>query len=455
MKKKLFPVIVGLISAFFMVSCESEEPFTGGSENTSEVNSWIYKNIFTPNYLWDVTESPNWFLGPEEFFNSLKNPNDKVSTIQAVSASTSTRYSIGFEYGIIKYLNDEKTCYVVCYTVPESKAEKAGLVRGYIITQVNGVEPKDEEHAQTLLYNAYKDGRSVEFTYVIPPASNPRTAKVEPSKATEEDPLYLANTSLVSNGTMGYMLYNSFTPGENYMYDNAVATKFQQFMNAGINYLVLDLRYNAGGNLASSTVLASAMIKDRKVGDDFIVYERDRKSLEGVTPLSPEKIVENTRGGVSIPKLADQLKRIYVITGVTTSGTSEAFINSLRAYASEVKIVGMKSAGSGNISVSGVSGYNWNLSLAIAYMANKNGKYDYANGITPDIVVNEISTSETTFLKPLGSQEELVLYAIVQDIANNQTRSAITDNGGVQMLSTSMMNKPWANKAIIDLDELK
>ncbi|MFV0536150.1 MAG: PDZ domain-containing protein, partial [Dysgonomonas sp.] len=177
MKKKLFPIVIGLISIFFITSCESEEPFSKSSPS-EVINTWLYDDIFGPNYLWGISASPNKSLEPDAFFNSLKNSNDKVSEIWT-NAEVSATYDIGFEYAANRY-DDGKIYYVIYYVKPQSSAEAQGLKRGYIITAVNEQEIQSEADAETRLSNAYKSGADVKLTYVIPPASDPKTVTVAP-----------------------------------------------------------------------------------------------------------------------------------------------------------------------------------------------------------------------------------------------------------------------------------
>lgn len=465
MKKWLFPIMLGLTSMFVMSSCESDEPsFGGGEPINTNVNNWLYNEIFKPNYLWDVSESANLDQGTEALFNSLKNPADNVSELWQSSGTTTptTSYSIGFEYGINKY-SDGKVYYVVYYVIEGSSADLQGLRRGRIITEVNGVEPQSEEDAKQLLANAYKDGNPVKLTYVIPPASDTKTIEVEPSIASIENPIYTSQIiPLLSGSDLGYIVYNSFTPGMTYTdaagkpandfrYDNALADKFQEFANAGIEYLILDLRYNAGGTLSSSAVLASAMVKDRVDGDNFILFDRDRTTASSIEPV---KMIGETFGGVQIPRLGNQLKGVYIITGAYTAGASNVFINSLQAYLPELKIVGEKTQATPNIYIGTSSKEGWFVSLALAYMANKNNQYSYANGISPQQFVNEVPTDRTVLIKPLGDPEELVLNSIISDILGFRTVSVPQEYGSVTTSYSSTMQKPWANKSLTNIEDL-
>ncbi len=463
MKKKLLPITIGLLSIFFMVSCESDEPSfsTGPTPDAKEVNEWLYDKIFKENYLWDVPSSPDLSLEPEDFFKKLLDKNDTYSWLSKTAnlPPATTTYDIGFEYAANKY-NDGNIYYVVYYVKKGSDAESKGLRRGYIIGQVNGKKIESEKDAETLLSDAYKDGASVQISYIIPPESE--SAKVIDIVPTvqnldKEDPLYTSNIiEYGSNKKIGYLVYNMF----NAAYDNDLALKLKDFMDQGVNHLVLDLRYNAGGSLTSTQVLGSALVKDRDTSAPFMIYER-RTDLKN-TPLP---FLDKTSGGAEIPKLGDQLEGLYIITGAYTSAASEVFINSLYAYTSTyTAIIGEKTAGLEGNNLAFATTKNdpkndWTVHLPVAKMVNKDLKDSfYVGGIKPDKEVFEVSKDETELLYPLGDQEETVLYTIIinLDELKDSNRSATTYKAeGSRTISSSISQKPWAKQTTINLDDLK
>lgn len=104
---------------------------------------------------------------------------------------------------------------------------------------------------------------------------------------------------------------------------------FAQFAAAGVQDLVLDLRYNGGGLVSLATTLASYVGGARTDGQDFarLRYNsrRDRS---------------NETFRFSRPADALGLARVYVLTGPRTCSASELVINGLRPFVDVVVIGG-------------------------------------------------------------------------------------------------------------------
>lgn len=463
MKKIIFSALAGIFGSILFHSCGGGGIDVPVQTPNNEINEWIYE-IFRDNYLWDVEKHSEyiWTL-PSTYFDHLKNADDNNSSIWKNTDVVSSSYDIGFEYTAARY-NDGKIYYVIFYVKPGTQAESEGLQRGDLILKVNNKEISESE-AATLLINACKDGNTVNLVYVRPGESEQYKADIVPKVITNENPVYTSAITNLGNKKVGYLLYNKFIPGNQSInentgetlydntYDNALAEVLQDFYYKGVSHLVLDLRYNPGGSLTSAGYLGSALVRIRNASDDFITYKR-REDLEVTNPISPIKLTDKINEGVSIPRLGDNLEKIYIITGTYTAGAGEAFINAIKAYrGNNVIIVGQKTAGAGNISVSNTASKNeWLLSIALAYITDKNGEYDYAEGFNPDLTVYDLSGDVNQTLQPLGSSEETVYKAVLALIRGTSAR-ALQETGPVDIANTSsVINKPWAGKSIVESD---
>jgi len=457
MKKIIFPVMTGILTLMLLASCGKDSiPIPSGTAK-NEVNEWIYETM-RDNYLWEVEKhAEKIWSEPPVYFDLLKNPTDNLSVLwETTNQVSGPSYDIGFEYAANKY-NDGKIYYVIYYVKPGSQAELEDLKRGYLITKVNGKEITNEEEAKTLLKDACKDGKEVKLTYMRPPASVTLTVDIVPKVVADENPVFTSTVTNLGNKKVGYLLYNKFIPGDNGVYDAALAEKMEEFYYAGISHLVLDLRYNPGGALSSAGVLGSALVKNRSVGEGFITHKR-RDDLEQINPIPPVVLTDKTASGTTIPKLGDNLEKIYIITGAYTAGVSEIFINAIKAYRNNnVIIVGEKTAGSGNISISNtVTKNEWSLAIALSYMSDRDGQYNYANGFTPDLGVADVSKDTNEMLEPLGSADETIYKAALAMIRGGSYRSVPAETeSSIIPAASSISNKSWANKSIVDLDYLR
>lgn len=109
---------------------------------------------------------------------------------------------------------------------------------------------------------------------------------------------------------------------------------FTQFRAAGINQVVLDLRYNGGGLVSVAEVLGDLMLRDQ-VGQ---VFSR--------TVLRPSKSSENSTDLVSAQAEAVQVMKLAVIGRGGTASASELVTNSMIPYlGNDLTLVGANTFG--------------------------------------------------------------------------------------------------------------
>lgn len=469
MKKKLFTILAVVLGAVLMVSCSEDEPVA--SVNTADVNRNI-QAVMQRNYLWALPATTNVNQDTQPFFGSLLNQNDKYidggkeytySRISPATNQTVTVYDPGFEYAINKYIGGV-TYYVILYVKPGTVAADY-LIRGLYITTVNGTAVT-EANAATLLYDAYKDGKSVDLMIRTPQILAEKKITIRPSANYVENPLHTATQITAGNEKVGYILYNLFSSGPrsgDYSYENALANKLNEFKDAGVTTLVFDVRYNSGGALDAVQSLGSALVKNRDVNKAFIqkVFRSDLAK-----PFIPLNFVDKTKGNTAIPQLGDQLQKIYIITGQATAGASEAFVNALKAYRTDVVIVGEKSKGR-NIAVAttsenstsdnpGAAG-NWKITMAYNYMADVNKNYDYSNVLNPNTFIKEVQANadvndNKTLLGALGTDKEIILSQILGMISGTKSVSVVETRSVSNIeVKTSLSRRPGSNETVTEL----
>lgn len=471
MRKKLFTILTIVLGTMFMVSCGSDDPKT--EPITPVVNEDIL-GIMTRNYLWALPAEPNLYQATEPFFGSLLNAKDvytdngnkyTYSKISPVSGQAGTVYDPGFEYAINNYRDDANpgkviTYYVILYVKPRTVAADY-LLRGLYITTVNGVAVT-AANAPTLLYDAYKDGKDVDLMIRTPQIEAERKITIKPYGNYVEAPLHTAKTLTAGAQKVGYVLYNHFSSGTktgDYTYDNALAAQLTKFNNEKVTTLVFDIRYNSGGSVSAIQALGSALVKNRDTSKAFIeqLFRADLPK-----PNIPLNFLDKTGGNTAIPKLGDQLEKIYIITGQSTAGASEALINALKAYNKEIILVGEQTKGR-PVATSNTQDVTkqWNLRLALSYLADVNKTYDYANGFIPKHIIKEVQANadlneNTTLLGELGTEKEIILSQIINMIKGNQFEAAPgTRSAGIDKeVKTSLSRRPGSNETSVELIDL-
>ena len=130
------------------------------------------------------------------------------------------------------------------------------------------------------------------------------------------------------SGPVGYLLYNTFgvQTGEGQLVD-----AFNEFRNAGVNDVILDLRYNGGGYLILANQLSYMVGGANAAGRTFNLLQFNDKHRE-TNPftgesIEPDRFYQWTIGwsdapaGTPLPRL--NLDRLFILAGPRTCSASE------------------------------------------------------------------------------------------------------------------------------------
>ena len=203
---------------------------------------------------------------------------------------------------------------------------------------------------------------------------------------------------------VGYVLFNDHTEGAQ---DELIAA-FDKLRTAGVDDLVLDMRYNAGGFLYVALTAASLVTGPQSEGRIFeqLRYGARRQSETAVSTYlyssrvqTPEPVYPR---GTPLPQL--NLPRLYVLTSAKTCSASESIINSLRGIDIEVITVGATTCGK-------PFGFHRQDNCGLAFFPiefqgyNARNFGDYTSGFAPSCPVAD------NFLSALGSTTEPLLAA--------------------------------------------
>ncbi|MVM39515.1 peptidase S41 [Spirosoma sp. HMF3257] len=453
---------LAICSALLLTSCKKNEDVTPSAPTTNgEVNSWVLDNMKT-YYFWNdkLPANPDTSLAPKSFFNTLlydwnntaNTDRDRFSWLQEsaddLKASLSGQSkTTGIEYNL--YYRDQARTGVVAsiiYVLPGSPAAKAGIKRGDIISKING-ESLTATNYQTLL-----SGSADTYTYGFATVSNGvLTDNAQTKQVTavvfQEDPVLLDTTYTIGGKTIGYVIYNQFIPGlykagsstlDN-TYDLKLDNIFGKFKQKGINELVLDLRYNRGGYVSSSTNLASLIGKNIDASKVFytqkwnsiVTAQNDKQRGAGWN--SENFLTKSTNIGANI-------SRVFILTTGSTASASELIINGLRPFMT-VTTIGTTTVGKnvGSITISDKTGrIKWGIQPITFKSANALGFTDYAGGFTPSIEVKEPSYG----MKAFGDvSEPLLNEAIFQISGTRMARRAATETTTQPIIGSSLDRK--------------
>lgn len=431
-----------------MVNCKKDTvvpPVPIVIKEASDVNKFIYNglkdyylwvdqvpNLIAPKYA--VKDSLNAFLNtytdPNKLFTSLLykyNSVDKWSFIVDDSKVIENwiqgiSETMGFDFMLARFGTTGNVFGFVRYVYKGSPAEKAGLKRGDLFMKVND-QQLTETNYSTLLFNI--------LTYRLSLASISSANVISPNGKTvsmtaiqmQENPIQLDTVLNVGSLKVGYLVYNGF----NADFDLQLNDVFKKFKDAGIDRLVLDLRYNGGGSVQTAKYLAS-MIYGTATTKVFLKSQYNKGlqeyfvSTEGAESLIEkftDKILKTTTTAET-PINAINMTKLYVITSDNTASASELLINGLKPYL-QVYNVGINTAGKyvGSFTIKdwdekGVVNPNnkWAMQPIVVKIANSAGVSDYVDGLVPDFSAEE----DIGNLMPFGDQNETLLKAVLNNI---------------------------------------
>ncbi len=282
---------------------------------------------------------------------------------------------------------------VVRYILPNSDASGKDIARGDFVYAINGQSLNVDNYIALLSQNTYTahlanyDGG--DFT--------PNGRLVPLTKTVlSENPVY--SIEVVDRGAhkIGYLMYNGFYPN----YEPQLNDAFGQLKSQGVTDLVLDLRYNGGGSIATASRLAG-MITGQFYGQVFGKEQWNAKVEAYYRENSPGTLVNlfPNRLENNVPINSLNLNRVYVLTTRATASASELVINGLEPYIDVVQI-GDRTIGknvgsitlydSPSFSKAGANpNHRYAMQPLVLKIINKAGFGDYTGGLQPDELLQE------------------------------------------------------------------
>ncbi len=272
-----------------------------------------------------------------------------------------------------------------------------GVRRSWIIERINGVIVSPGMNISQML-GANEIGVKNTFTFITPENS--------PVVLTLEKKEIFANTVLQHNIfdqggiKVGYLVLQSFREPT----DAELNAVFSEFSAAGVQELILDMRYNGGGLVSIANKLASLIAGPALSGLPFVKFEYNAiKAAERNATIELES-VENSLG----------LNRLITICTRGSASASELMINGLRPFM-DVIIVGNTTYGK----PMGSNIFNYDDKYAFAPITfktkNADDEGDYFDGIPVDIPAPDDLTRD--FGDPEEGSLQIALAYILSGIS--------------------------------------
>ena len=369
---------------FYQVCADSSNAYdqaTAVQGTYVDENNWV-RSFVNETYLWydEVVDRDPECCSTPEYFGLMKtfettasgNPKDKFSHSVSTKEYLDSQRGVELGYGF-RIARTTEGFLIILYVDPRSPADNAGLRRGMVISEVDGIPVASISDEQLLSALFPSEPERHEFTISTLGGSETRSVAV---RATEVVTTPVQRTILVGERTghrVGYMLFNSHIP----VAEAGLIEAIGYFDFNDIDDMVLDLRYNGGGLLSIASELAF-MIAGSRVTQNAIF---EKFITNGKLPSGePIPFYNISSSGFLLPSLG--LDRVFVLTGPRTCSASEGIINGLRGVDIEVVLIGATTCGKPYAQVPEDNcGTTYNV---IQYRGvNDKGFGDYGDGFQP------------------------------------------------------------------------
>ncbi|WP_286859099.1 MULTISPECIES: S41 family peptidase [Sphingobacterium] len=422
-------VVLALVSLIFF-ACEKEPELNEPGSNET-INQWTLKQM-RQYYYWNdkISETNDYQQAPDLFFKRILFQGDHYSSIlQTLNSDTyGNTLTNTFGFDIVQLKAATGTIQLVTQVVPFSEGDLMGLKRGDSITHINN-EPIDNSNLKSLLNKSL----------LLPAMQLTRNdSKIFNLPASYISQPVLYTTKLVSSSpTVGYMFLSQFDFSGAYPLLEAV----QNFKSQQVQELIIDLRYNPGGQVAFAAFCA-LLLADIKENDIFAKYQGN-KNLKNREDSFAAALQGQPDGysfkATDILKQGLHLKRIYMLTGPNTASAAEMLINGLKPYV-EIIQVGDKTFGKDMASTTIVTPEDirgteraWHLVPMIYKIYNKVGQGDYSDGIAPSKATNEFAFLP---LVPIGDSRDPLIQEVLQtvNVKNILAKGAVNNAGKTNLV---------------------
>lgn len=487
-----------LVFPLLFIACEDEDDFFFVGEVEVEANvapqhfMWKAMNLW---YYWqgevrDLADtrfaSEEEYLAfleqhsnPESFFYQICNKHielvgennavDRFSFLEedyrALTDGLSGAFkSNGLEFGL-GLANTSDVFGYVFYVAPSSDAATQPITRGDIFTRVDGQSLTLDNYEQLLFGNndtytlGMADIVSIDGRNTI--VDNDKEVALTKTESQAEDPILIEKILDIGGRKIAYLMYNRFLASSN----EALNAAFGRFKSNNVTDLVLDLRYNPGGNVNNSRLLAS-MIHSTDTKKVYIKRHYNDKLQPTFSEAQVVDFFANTTGASSINSL--ELNKVYIITTERTASASELIINGLSPHMNVVHI-GNTTVGKNEFSTTLVDDpgnrfvynsqreeainpqHSWGLQPLIGISENAVGFSAYTEGLDPDIRLIE----DLTNMGVLGDPNEPLLARAIQEITGSGLARASRSSPSVQMparaFTSSRIETPLRDRMYLDV----
>lgn len=448
MKKILYYFMAGSLLLSLMNACsdsddelapEEEEPGTTLDAETLATNKWI-KEEMEKYYYWndqlpviDETKESD----PEAYFYDLLYEDDEFSWITDDYASLKSEsdgdpVAMGYDPTFYTFSDvSDQVFIVVNYVYPGSGAETAGLRRGNIILEIDGEEITTDNYYDLYSGSAYsvelgKIEISGNYLYIRESGTTLNLTSSIP----DTEPIIYHEVIDTLGYKIGYLAYAEFLVGKDDKFLDSMDDIFSEFKSAGISDLIVDLRYNPGGDIDAAAHLASEIAPASVVAGKEILVNLEYNNTYG-KEIEPDELnykFENLSTNIN-------LHTVYFLTTEATASASELTITGLDPYMDVVQVGDSTYGKFYGAYVRPDEDEKWAILPIVMKYSNANDYTDFVDGLIPDksnlmtddlIIDDDFYNKSLIYFYPLGNPADPMTKKAIELIAGRSSTTMAT-----------------------------
>ena len=403
--------LIIFLLALSLIACSScekeEEPDVIEAPTADEIARDALYNTMKTYYLWDklmpvVTKED--YPGPYELLEAMRYKElDRWSYVQEYDDYIAQSQAIFVGHGIrIGLDNTNKTRIAQIYN--KSPMYAFGVRRGWIIKKLNGTDLAPvfiagDGAAYSALIGPSEAGVTNTFLFETPEGKD-STITTTKSKFILNTVIHY-DTLVLKTGVTGHLVFEQFVEPSN----AELQTAFTFFKQNNINNIIVDLRYNGGGDITVLQNLAAYIAGSSQFAKPFLNFKHNEQQ----SARNKTYFFSTVAAPVSVTKMV-------AITTRSTGSASEDLINGLLPFM-EVTTIGDTTNGK----PVGMYGFEHNKAYffwPIAFeLENINGEGDFYEGFAPEKYVPDDITYDW------GNRNEACLKEAIYYLENGSVSS--------------------------------